>query len=81
MPASIITGYEDIPGTVITAEDPEDIVEYKGDNQILKMPKKLAPLGKERVKNVKVNLFLEVIGILEIFLSCNNPNHFCSEIL
>jgi hypothetical protein len=68
MPASIITGYEDIPGTVITAEDPEDIVEDKADNQILKMPKKLAPLGKERVKNVKVNLFLEVIGILEIFL-------------
>ena len=32
------------------------------------MPKKIAPLGKERVKNVKVSLFLEVIGILEIFL-------------
>ena len=68
MPASIITVYEDIPGTVITAEDPEDIGEDKADDQILKMPKKLAPLGKERVKKVKVNLFLEVIGILEIFL-------------
>ena len=32
------------------------------------MPKKLAPLAKETVRNTRVNMFLEGLGILQIFL-------------
>ena len=38
------------------------------NNHIRKMPKKLAPLAKETVRNTRVNMFLEGLGILEIFL-------------
>ena len=58
MPASIITGYEDIPGTVITAEDPEDIVEYKGDNQILKMPKNIGQSKPVRANQGQTGLYV-----------------------
>ena len=38
------------------------------NNHIRKMPKKLAPLAKETVRNTRVNMFLEGLGILQIFL-------------
>ena len=42
--------------------------EHQTNNHIRKMPKKLAPLAKDIVRSTRVNMFLEGLGILEIFL-------------
>ena len=67
MSDSNINGSEDLPGTV---EQFEDGLEDKVTNHIPNMPKKLAPLGVERgpVKSERVKLFLEVAGVVDLFL-------------
>ena len=57
---------QELPGTI--SEDSADIVENNSENHIVRMPKKLAPLPKDRVRNMKAQLFLEVLGVLEIIL-------------
>ena len=64
MPASSGQG-ENFPGSL---NIPEDSQAVDTNNHIRKMPKKLAPLAKETVRNTRVNMFLEGLGILQIFL-------------
>ena len=51
-------------------EDSEEAVEVKVTNHMIKVPKKLAPLGRERgpVKNERIKLFLEVAGVVALIL-------------
>ena len=53
-----------IPGSIT-----EDVLEESQvSKRSTKMPKRLAPLGKERMKDAKVNFFLEFMGVTEILL-------------
>ena len=62
-PAAVVTG-------IVAVDESEETVEVKVTNHIIAMPRKVAPLGEDRgpVENGRVKLFLEVVGVLELFL-------------